>query len=1024
MASSQDYKGKRQREAKNMPRQAFGEVVRFLHTTCALQGTCDLTDCELLERFVTHREESAFTFLVRRHGPMILGVGRRLLGDAHEAEDVFQATFLVLARRTSAIGGKKSVGGWLYGVAHNIALKARAKTAARRHRERQARNQSARQPMDNLSCQELRSALDEAIGALPEKYRTPIVLCYLEGKSHNQAAKELGWPKNTVTNRLARARELLRRHLERRGIILAVGALATTLTAMATAAPMPAMLTIKTVKAAALIAAGKTVAGGCISAGALALAEEAIIGIVGIKGKLVVMMVALGLAVGGASWAGYSGLLEKVQTAQTVNVVKREEPLKLPSRKPAEAAADDETRLDRFGDPLPSRAVARIGSTRWWCGYIRQDYPFPFVFTSDGKNLVCCDGEAVRWLDASSGKEVRRIRPQGEITQFALSPDGKLLVLVTANERSVLQVWEVGTSKEIRRIPVKVTDAFAFSPDGKVLAAGCAEIRLWDVSSWQEKGRFAGDPQAWSIYFLPDSKTLISGGGNADTIRWWDVDKGREIRRLDKLVREHYRLLALSPDGKRLAAWVRPFGQSPVRPYMLYLWDATTGQEVSRTELKSGHLYFSFSPNSQILAACMEEKTQFYAAGTGREVNHWADKTSWEAITYSPNGKFLAQATKGVIRVRDARTGSAIVNRPGLPDYALAVQFTPDGKALVVSCNGGTTASWDPLSGKQLNPHQGPPPAFIGLDDWLLTPALTADGTKAALVDKNDTLHIWEVNTGKPLSQIHDPPVGQANFSPDGKVIVAKHRDLLMRMWDSASGKLLHTLSLKKGQTGTWFPHPLAFSRDSRLLATASQYYQDMTMRVWEMATGKELSRFPLNDNTSAECLAFTPDAKYLVVAHGSPEMENPTAPEARCLRLWDLKSGREVQRFDRSTDVYELAISPDGKTVAGASSRNVILWELVSGKERGRFVGHANKIAALAFSPEGRLLASGSWDYTALLWDVTGISPDGILAPRDIDPEGLKRLWSDLSGTDAANAYRAIWKMVAAQRQSIPFLA
>ena len=176
-----------------------------MQTQCRESGSRPIG--ELLERFLSRRDESAFTFLVRRHGPMVLGVCRRILGDPHEAEDVFQATFLVLVRRTRSIRRKESVGSWLYGVAQRIGLRARAQIAVRRLREREAGNMPGARPVDDLTLQELRSALDEAIGTLPEKYRTPIVLCYLEGKSHNQAAKELGWPKNSVTNRLARGRE-------------------------------------------------------------------------------------------------------------------------------------------------------------------------------------------------------------------------------------------------------------------------------------------------------------------------------------------------------------------------------------------------------------------------------------------------------------------------------------------------------------------------------------------------------------------------------------------------------------------------------------------------------------------------------------------------------------------------------------------------------------------------------------------------------------------------------------------------
>src|SRR5437868_12533915 len=120
-----------------MAQSALGEVLQFIQNACAMQGTCDLTDRELLERFLSHRDESAFTFLVRRHGPMVFGVCRRVLGNSHEAEDVFQATFLVLVRRMRSIRRRESLGSWLYGVAQRIGLRARTQLAARRRRERE-----------------------------------------------------------------------------------------------------------------------------------------------------------------------------------------------------------------------------------------------------------------------------------------------------------------------------------------------------------------------------------------------------------------------------------------------------------------------------------------------------------------------------------------------------------------------------------------------------------------------------------------------------------------------------------------------------------------------------------------------------------------------------------------------------------------------------------------------------------------------------------------------------------------------
>ena len=208
-----------------MPKAPFADVLSYLRTVAAVQHCRDLTDTELLGRFVTDREDAAFSVLVQRHGPMVLAVCRRVMGDAHLAEDAFQATFMVLAQRAKSIKKKGFLAGWLHAVAQRVAEKAKArqKTAAIDRRTERTSNMQHSEPLDELTLQELRSVLDEAINRLPEQYRIPIVLCYLEGKTHEQAARELGWPKTSLTNRLARARELLREQLTGRGITLTAG---------------------------------------------------------------------------------------------------------------------------------------------------------------------------------------------------------------------------------------------------------------------------------------------------------------------------------------------------------------------------------------------------------------------------------------------------------------------------------------------------------------------------------------------------------------------------------------------------------------------------------------------------------------------------------------------------------------------------------------------------------------------------------------------------------------------------------
>jgi RNA polymerase sigma factor (sigma-70 family) len=226
-----------------------GAVLRHIRRLVARpMGTADR---DLLERFTAGRDETAFAELVRRHGPLVSGVCRRLLRDANDADDAFQATLLVLARKAGSISNRESVGGWLYQVAHNTALKARLSAAARRRRELRVGARPPADVLDEVTGRELLAVLDEELARLPRRLRTPLVLCHLEGRTRDEAARELGWSLGTLKRRLEEGRGILRARLERRGLALPAALLAVS----AATATVPAALAATTVHAAATGAA-------------------------------------------------------------------------------------------------------------------------------------------------------------------------------------------------------------------------------------------------------------------------------------------------------------------------------------------------------------------------------------------------------------------------------------------------------------------------------------------------------------------------------------------------------------------------------------------------------------------------------------------------------------------------------------------------------------------------------------------------------------------------------------------------
>jgi RNA polymerase sigma factor (sigma-70 family) len=254
-----------------MPAGQLAGVIRHLRSAARQHEAAQAGDAELLERFIAHRDQGAFELLVRRHGPMVLGVCKRVLGNETDAEDAFQATFLVLVRKATAIRPRTQVGNWLHGVAHKTALKARAMASRRRVKERDAGAARGRNATDHAR-EALLEILDGELGALPEKYRAPIILCDLEGLSYREAAARLRCPQGTLSGRLTRARALLARRVARHGAPVTAAALAALLARDASAS-VPPSLTAWATQAGATFAAGKTLSEGVVSSKVSSLAE-------------------------------------------------------------------------------------------------------------------------------------------------------------------------------------------------------------------------------------------------------------------------------------------------------------------------------------------------------------------------------------------------------------------------------------------------------------------------------------------------------------------------------------------------------------------------------------------------------------------------------------------------------------------------------------------------------------------------------------------------------------------------------
>lgn len=443
---------------------ALGTVLHNLRRSLLRQDEAGSTDGELLECFVTRRDEVAFEALLRRHGPMVLGVCRRVLCNEADAEDAFQATFFVLVRKAASIRPRAMVGNWLYGVAHSTALKARAMSTKRLAKEREA----AARPKPNVhgeTWQELQALLDQELKVLPDIYRAAIVLCDLEGKSIKEAAQQLGCPQGTVGTRLARGRILLSRRLARHGLTLSGGLIATVLAQNTATAGVPSLLMSSTIKAAPLIAAGQATAGGVISAKVAALTEGVIMNMFlsKIKGLMAALAIALvGLIAWGVGSPALTAIQVKPAAAKSAIAPGSDEK---PSPKPS-------AKEEAAGSKGPAQGPEKKGKAIECSGQVTDaaGKPVPGVTVS------------VRWEAMSKTGQTQSV----EVTKYQTDRDGKYrftvppeksnryVIVQVAHPDSVSRIFYEGVPStkpprdlDVRLDPGEAITGTVLTPDGK-----------------------------------------------------------------------------------------------------------------------------------------------------------------------------------------------------------------------------------------------------------------------------------------------------------------------------------------------------------------------------------------------------------------------------------------------------------------------------------------------------------------------------------------------------------------------------
>jgi RNA polymerase sigma factor (sigma-70 family) len=928
--------------------------VARLATACAAPTAAD---ADLLGKYATEKDEAAFAALVRRHGPMVRAVARRAVRDAHLADDVAQAVFLVLARKAGRLARPDRLAGWLFGVARRLA----ARAVARRLPVVQGLPDVPAQVGRDRGWDDLLAVLDAELARLPEAERAALVLCYLEGRTRDEAARACGWSVRTLRRRLAEGRVRLRARLARRGLGLGAALVGLALTRNG------------------LTAGLRPLVANPAPAGVQALARREL------RPRWPAgLAVVLGAATVVGALAGFGGPAQAPPPAS--------DPPKAAPPAPAAVSAD-----------LPAGAVALLGSTN----LRHPDYLSDLRFSSDGRELVSYGHGKVRRWDVRTGAAHRPPDPPADVrtthAHTRLTADLKRVVgpyVEFDPVRYSIREYDLATGRhrEVTALPLRTGPdgqavfpaPFATSPDAGLMAeVSGADIYLWDLKTAKVRHQIRPPGGGTAhVTFTPDGAYLVTAGADALVVRLWDVASGREA---ETLTRDGTKFgvsaLAVSPDGRWVAAAevLHRFGIGKD----VDVWDRTAPGPPRVLTLADGlgpGSTMTFAPDAPTLYCVTGGRprstvTVWDVAG-GKQVSRWevgpADGWSVRAAVAPRGGPLAVGWQFGVIHLHDTKTGAELVPPAGHPDVVAAAAFTADGVRTIGA--DGSAATWDAKTGALRGRKDLPAADRRG--DRLAAVAATPDGrlvltrveNRAGLnVDPPFVLTLWDAaKAEKKHEWVVDAFTNAIGLSPDGAYAVAQVGGKGFQVWAAATGAEAAWVGRPHNTSRTRF----TLSADGKTLVVCD----DEAVDGFELATGKRRFGWKLADQrvlagtepaakdggAHIRAIAAGPAGMTLALSIGGPAYTDRTR-RVDSLVLVEAETGAVIRRArvpDGAPAV--LSVSPDGRWVAGDRA----IWDGVTLAEVRRFPDWP-RVTAVGFRPDGRQLVTGRDDGTSMVWRV-----------------------------------------------------